>query len=161
MLKIKCLANSIAGIQTRSVRNPKVLFFLTLPAAWFLSGSIHVSWYHYQILGLNTFLCTIRKSSLQCTVYSFPLMKAQRGSLKKKAVLTSKNKTVPFHYYQSFLPHCKSRMRSDLHCWKLQKRYSTPAPGWIHYELLNCSSSNSVWKKKEKTPLIPYFDRYT
>ena len=33
------------------------------------------------------------------SVYSFPLMKAQRGSLKKKAVLTSKNKTFPFHFY--------------------------------------------------------------
>lgn len=64
--KIKYLANSTAGIQTRSVRRPKLLLFPVHPTVCFLTILSPVRWYHYQTLGLNTFLCTIRKSSLQC-----------------------------------------------------------------------------------------------
>lgn len=138
------MASSTAGMQTRSVRNPKRLFLPICPAAWFLSESLSNDGIKYLSLHNKEIFSAVH------SVYSFSLIKAQRGSLKKKAVLTSKTKTFPLHHHASFLPRYKSRMRSDLHCWKLQKRYSTPAPGQTHYGLLNCSSSSSIRERKGK-----------
>ena len=151
------LANSKAGIQIGSVRNPKHLFFSHHPTTSCLSQSSHVSRELSDTRIKHLSLHNKEISAALHSVYPFPSVKVHRGSLEKKAVLTSKNKTFLSDFYRALLPHCKSRVRSDLHCWKLQKRYSTPAPGQIHYELLNCSSSNSVWgkKKKEKNPIYP------